>query len=319
MRYTKLKGIDKNWSVITFGCWQIAPSAGWGDNCTPKEADAVVKATLESGITAFDTAEGYGDGESEKRLGKALGKKKDDVIIISKIWPDAELTLKAYQKRLDNSLRALGRDYVDVYLIHWPVDDFGTPKSSAKLTDIMYSLKNSGKTTTIGLSNFKLLDLSLFKDKLSNFSINQIPYNLLEREYEGKTTQICQKHGLKYMAYSPTARGLLAKRMKEQDLLYSTRKKNELYNPPLYQEALKVFAVVEAIAKELKCQPIHVSLAWVLAQDNILTAIVGSRKTKQPKEFAAAANLKLTKDHLTRLNKASDRFILFKNSCEASL
>ena len=154
MRTITCDGLDRNWSVITFGCWQIAPSEGWGDVCSKKDADRAVKAALEQGITAFDTAEGYGDGESERRLGQALGQKKNDVIIISKIWPDAELTLTSYRKHLEDSLTALGREYLDVYLIHWPGSYFNTPEKSARLCDIMNALKESGKTRSVGLSNF---------------------------------------------------------------------------------------------------------------------------------------------------------------------
>ena len=73
MKYNRVVGIDKDWSQITLGCWQIAPSYGWGDVCPEKDSEKVVHAALDMGITAFDTAEGYGDGESERRLGKALG------------------------------------------------------------------------------------------------------------------------------------------------------------------------------------------------------------------------------------------------------
>jgi cytochrome c oxidase subunit 2 len=142
LRYIKCKGLKKDWSVITFGCWQIAPSEGWGNICSPRSADTVVKKALELGISAFDTAEGYGDGESERRLGKALGHKKEDVIIISKIWPDASLTYNDYQKRLNNSLTALKRDYVDVYLIHFPSDYFNSIEQSEKLCMIMEEIVN---------------------------------------------------------------------------------------------------------------------------------------------------------------------------------
>ena len=145
MRSVPCKGLDKPWSVITFGCWQIAPSGGWGDYCTPEDADASVKTALDGGITAFDTAEGYGDGESERRLCKALGSRKNDVLIISKIWPDAELTVAAYQERLEGTLRALARDFVDVYLVHWAGSYFNTPDKSKKLVDIMTALRDSGK------------------------------------------------------------------------------------------------------------------------------------------------------------------------------
>ena len=85
MIYDRIKGIYKDWSRITLGCWQIAPSGGWGDICPANEAEKVVHSALDHGITAFDTAEGYGDGESERRLGKAPGSHKNSVIIISKI------------------------------------------------------------------------------------------------------------------------------------------------------------------------------------------------------------------------------------------
>ena len=120
MRSIKVEGLDIPWTALTLGCLQIAPSKDWGDVCSEEEADRVVKTALEGGIMAFDTAECYGNGESERRLGKALGSRKNDVLIISKITPDAEMTLEAYQSRLEGTLKALGRDYVDAYLVHWP-------------------------------------------------------------------------------------------------------------------------------------------------------------------------------------------------------
>ncbi|MBI5427453.1 MAG: aldo/keto reductase [Nitrospinae bacterium] len=123
MRYVKCRGIDKDWSAVTLGRWQIGPSEGWGDACAPQEADAVVKTALDCGITAFDTAEGYGDGESERRLGKALGSRKREVIVVSKIWPDAELDLESYRERLDGSLKALQRDLVSAGI--WTIRGVG--------------------------------------------------------------------------------------------------------------------------------------------------------------------------------------------------
>ncbi len=314
MRTTTCKGIDKPWSVITFGCWQIAPSEGWGDVCSSAQADAAVKTALDSGITAFDTAEGYGDGESERRLGKALGHKKNEVIIISKIWPDAELTLAGYQKQLDNSLRALDRDYVDVYLVHWPGSFFNTKEKSTKLCEIMGALKESGKAKTIGLSNFHSADLLRLGEGISHFSINQIPYSLLEREYEGETRKICQNASLEYMAYSPTAQGLLAGRIDRDAKKFPAREMNSFYREPLYTHALKVLDTVKSIAEETQRKPVEIALAWVLKQGNILTAIVGSRKVDQIREFSQAANLELNGDQLERLTTASDAFCQLAHS-----
>lgn len=312
MIYDRIRGIEKDWSKITLGCWQIAPSGGWGDICPAGDAERVVHSALDHGITAFDTAEGYGDGESERRLGKALGARKDSVIIISKIWPDAELTLKAYQQRLDDTLKALGRDYVDLYLIHWPGSYFNTPDKSARLAEFMIALKKSGKATTIGLSNFQFKDLTLLGNKLEAFSMNQVPYSLLDRAYEGDTLNLCKKADIPYMAFSPTAQGLLAKPMSPEDLQMPTRKHHFLYQDIVYPHARKVWETVRDIAKEIDRKPVEVALAWVITRNNIFTAIVGSRKPEQVREFVQAAELKLSHEQLQRLTAASDQFPMVK-------
>ncbi|GAB4286853.1 MAG TPA: general stress protein [Opitutae bacterium] len=308
MKYIRCQGLDKDWSAITFGCWQIAPSVGWGNRCTEQEADAVVKTALDQGITAFDTAEGYGDGESERRLGKALGSKKDDMIVISKIWPDAELSEKAYHERLDQSLKHLGRDYVDVYLIHWPGDYFATEGHSARFADCMASLKASGKARLVGLSNFHAEDLRRLGSRVNEFSVNQVPYSLLEREYEDETEAMCMAAGIPFMAYSPTGKGLLARRLNAEDLKFHAREGDSMYSPELYPEALKVFSLVEEIAQERGIKPIEVALAWVLSRINTLTAIVGSKNPGQVADFADTPHHTLSEEEITRLTEASDVF-----------
>ena len=310
MRSVTCRGLDKPWSVITLGCWQIAPSGGWGDYCTPEDADASVKAALEGGITAFDTAEGYGDGESERRLGTALGSKKNDVLIISKIWPDADLTLASYQERLEGTLRALARDTVDVYLVHWPGNYFNTRDKSKKLTEIMIALRDSGKAKTIGLSNFEAEDLTRLGADLSEFTVNQISYNLLEREYEDQALGLCQNAGVGTMIYSTSARGLLGGRLKADS---PTRQQYEVYQEPLFSHSKEVFKTVEAIAEELNTAPINVAVAWVLSSPNTVTAAVGSRKPEQIKQFCRAGDLELSLEHLSRLTAASDTFHTHKS------
>jgi len=308
LRYIKCKGLKKDWSVITFGCWQIAPSEGWGNICSPQSADAVVKKAIDLGISAFDTAEGYGDGESERRLGKALGYKKQDVIIISKIWPDASLTSNDYHKRLNNSLKALKRDYVDVYLVHFPSDYFNSIEQSEKLCKLMEELKKSGKAITVGLSNFMEQDLLRLGKGIQNFCINQVPYNILQRNYEGKTRDICYKNEIGYMAYSPTAQGLLAGRLSIEATSFPARKWNKLYQEPLLTKSKPVRDLINNIADDIRTKPISVALAWVLAQKNIRTAIVGSRKPDQVSDFALAGDLKLSTEHLKQLNNISLSF-----------
>lgn len=308
LRTFRAKGLEKDWSVITLGCWQLAPSGGWGDLCSPKDADATVKSALDHEITAFDTAEGYGDGESERRLAKALGNKKDDVIIISKIWPDAELTPEGYRERLEGTLRALNREYVDVYLVHWPGDFFNTPDKAAKLCELMIALQESGKARTIGLSNFQTGDLKLLGENISRFVVNQIPYSLLEREYEAEGLEVCKRADIGYMAYSPTARGMLAGRFDKEALTPPARQQYEIFQEPLFTESKKFYQKVCDIAREVETEPINLALAWVLAQDNLVTAAVGSRKPAQVPEFAKAGQLKLSQEHIDRLSGLSDSY-----------
>ncbi len=308
MRSIKVEGLDIPWTALTLGCLQLAPSEAWGDACTVEEADRVVKTALEGGIMAFDTAEGYGDGESERRLGKALGSRKNDVIIVSKIWPDAEMSLEAYQVRLEGTLKALGRDYVDAYLVHWPGMYIDNMLKSGKMCDIMAALKESGKARTIGVSNFQERDIGFMAGKASLFSINQVPYNLLQREYEGPHIKICEKNGIGYMAYAPSARGLLAGRLDEEALKAPARKECHLYYQPHLGDSKHVRRAVQEIAEEINTAPINVALAWVIQQWNIITAVVGSRKVDQVKEFCAAGDITLTSEQLGRLNRESAQF-----------
>ncbi len=308
MRSTECVGVDKPWSAVTLGCWQIAPSGGWGDLCTEQEAERVVKTALDIGITAFDTAEGYGDNESERRLGRALGSKKYDVVVISKVWPDAELTLSAYEERLEGTLKALGRDHVDVYLVHWPGSYFDSAEKSDQLSQIMFRLKVSGKAKAVGLSNFQATDLKLMGESVSRFIVNQVPYSLMERGYEGEARALCVERGLQYMAYSSTAVGFLAREMEPDDLQYPARNGEAWFHEPHLTHSRKVLQTVQEIANELQVKPIQVALAWVLAQENILTAIVGSRKAEQVKDLKGAGDLQLDSTQLDRLTQASDAY-----------
>ena len=205
-------------------------------------------------------------------------------------------------------MKALGRDYVDAYLVHWPGMYLDTIEETAKMCEIMASLKESGKARTVGISNFEAKDIALMSDAASLFSVNHIPYNLLQREYEGEALRQCKKAGIGYMACSPSARGLLAGRFDEEALKAPARREYYLYRQPNLDDSKIVRDTVQEIAKEINTVPINVALAWVIQQKNITTAVVGARKVDQVKEFCLAGNITLTSDQLERLNKESVLF-----------
>jgi aryl-alcohol dehydrogenase-like predicted oxidoreductase len=308
MRSIKVEGLDIPWTALTLGGMQIAPSKEWGNECSEEDADRVVKTALECGIMAFDTAEAYGKGESERRLGKALGSRKNDVLVISKITPDAEMTPEGYMKRLEGTLKNLGRDYVDSYLVHWPgyhVDSF---QNMQKLCDVMIALKESGKTRTIGISSFQAKDIVLMSELAPMFTVNQVPYNLLHRVYEGENLRKCEKAGIGYMACSPSARGLLACEDDEDISNSPARRDYHLFSPLAINGSQNMRDTIKEIAQEINTAPINVALAWVIQQKNITTAVVGSRKVDQVKEFYAAGEITLTSDQLDRLSEESAQF-----------
>ena len=302
-------GSSVPWSRIALGCWQIAPSDGWGKGPPPEQAEAAVRQALDCSITTFDTAEGYGDGESERRLGKALGAKKNDVAIISKIWPDAELAYPAFLARLDQTLANLNRDYVDLYLFHFPAGRLAGKKENEFFCDIMGRLQATGKARLVGLSNFEATDLQKLGAPTGLFSFNEVPYNLLEREYEGENLKASRGHGMEYVAYSPLAQGLLTGRFgKETPITDRVRKNNGLYSEPKFSKALKTVETLREVAHQAGATVAQVALAWTLAQPNIAVAIVGSTKPEQIKEAASAGELKLREEQLKKLTKASDAF-----------
>ena len=308
MRSKKIEGLDIPWTALTLGGLQISPSKEWGDECSEEEADRVVKTALECGIMAFDTAEAYGKGESERRLGKALGSRKNDVLIISKITPDAEMTFEGYLSRLERTLKNLGRDYVDSYLVHWPgfyIDSFGDMQ---RLCDVMAALKESGKTRTVGISNFQAKDIILMSEAAAVFTVNQVPYNLLHRVYEGEHLRECEKADIGYMACSPSARGLLAGRLDLEAVKVPARRDYHLYVPSAINNSQDMRDTVQEIAEEINTASINVALAWVIQQKNITTTLLGARRADQVTESCAAGEITLTSDQLERLNEESVLF-----------
>ncbi|MEK9629499.1 MAG: aldo/keto reductase [Nitrospinota bacterium] len=308
MRSIKVEGLDIPWTAITLGGMQIAPGKEWGDRCSEEEAERIVKTALDCGIMAFDTAEAYGDGESERRLGKALGSRINDVLIFSKITPDVEMSTEGYMGRLEGTLKNLGRDYVDGYLVHWPgyyVDSF---QDMQRLCEVMASLKDSGKTRTIGITSFLAKDIILMSQAASQFTVNQVPYSLLHRQYEGENLRECEKAGIGFMACSPTARGLLAGKLGEEVINVPARTEYQLYSPSAINDSRGTRDTVQEIAQEINTAPINVALAWVIQRKNITTTVVGASKADQVKEFSAATEITLTSDQLDRLNEESALF-----------
>ncbi|MZH02973.1 MAG: aldo/keto reductase, partial [Nitrospinae bacterium] len=167
-------------------------------------------------------------------------------------------------------------------------------------------LKESGKTRTVGISNFLAKDIVLMSISAPLFTVNQVPYNLLERGFEGENLRQCEKAGIGFMACSPVARGLLAGQLDPEAA--PTRRDYHLYGQSSLDSSQSLRDTVKEIAQEINTVPINVALAWVIQRKNITTTVVGSCKADQVKEFCAAGDITLTADQLDRLNEESNLF-----------
>jgi aryl-alcohol dehydrogenase-like predicted oxidoreductase len=174
----------------------------------------------------------------------------------------------------------------------------------------MAGLQQSGKAKLVGLSNFEARDLVKLGPRAKLFAYNEVPYNMLEREYEGENLKANQRCGIRYLAYSPLAQGLLTGRFDEKTPITDrVRKNNELYHGEKFTRALKVVDAVRAVARQAGASMPQTALAWTLKQPNIELAIAGSYKPAQIRDAAQACDVQLTDAQLQQLTAASDEFV----------
>ena len=308
MRYNRLEGLDIVPSCIGFGCWPLG-GHGWGKVSSPEIIKAVHKA-IDCGVNFFDTAPIYGLGHSEELLGKALGSKRKDVIIATKVgltWKKG----KTFQKFTDSSpanisreigesLKRLNTDYIDLYQIHWP--DPNTPLEDT--LSAMEKLKSEGKIRYIGCCNFPL---DLVKESLKCGQINtiQIRYNLIDREAETDLLAFCKENGIGVLTHSSIAQGLLSGKYDEKSKFSSTdhRSRDKHFQGEAFLRNLEVVEKVKFIARKLNKTPTQIALRWVLQNPCVATAIVGVKSVPQIEENVVASDFTLSQEDMEFLKK----------------
>ncbi len=208
MEYRKFGRTDISVSAIGFGCWEISGTYGPIDAA---QFDRAVLRALDDGVNCFDTAEAYGMGISEQALGRALGSRRRDVCLVTKVgvgYPDAPNRRDSGRARiiasLEQSLRNLNTEYVDVYLIHWPDPITPFDETFRALDDIV----RAGKARYIGVSNFRLSQLQECM-KLRRIDVVQYGWNMFDRRMRREIFPWCLANGIGVMAYSSLAYGML--------------------------------------------------------------------------------------------------------------
>ena len=208
MEYTLIGKNDLKISKFALGTWPFAGGELWG-NQDDNDSISAVHECYENGINFFDTAPGYGDGRSEEVLGKAIKNIRNSVVIGTKI-PPADLGKNNLINSVENSLKRLNTDYIDLMQIHWPNHDIPIDETAQEIQ----SLIDSGKINEIGVSNFGILDMTEVLNNL-NIVTNQLPYNAFWRAIEDDIKPFCIENNIGIICYSTLAQGLLTGRYKD--------------------------------------------------------------------------------------------------------
>jgi aryl-alcohol dehydrogenase-like predicted oxidoreductase len=310
MEYTNLGSTGVKVSRICLGCMTYGTKKWRQWVLEEEEGRPFIKQALEFGINFFDTADMYSLGASEQVLGRALkdfGPSRDKLVIATKVFfsmgddPNQKgLSRKHIMHAIDDSLRRLGTDYVDLYQIHR--FDYETPIEETLTA--LHDVVKAGKARYIGASSmfaWQFARMLHTSDRLglTRFVTMQNHYNLVYREEEREMIPLCRSEGVGLVPWSPLARGVLAGNRKAGTL----RSQEDDYTKKLYtQEADdRVVEAVALLAKNRGVPPAQVALAWLLHKPEVTAPIVGASKPHHLQDAVAAVTVKLTPEEITQL------------------
>ena len=318
MQYVNLGSTGLKVSRLCLGCMTYG-SKRWRQWVLDEgESQPFLRRALEVGINFFDTADMYSDGASEEVLGRALktlGAARDKVVVATKVFnPMGDdvnqrgLARKHIRHAIDDSLRRLGTDYVDLYQIH----RFDSTTPIAETLDALTDVVKAGKALYIGASSmfaWQFADMLHTSDRLglSRFVTMQNHYNLVYREEEREMIPLCRAEGVGIIPWSPLARGFLAGNRRAANAGFgdTVRAKTDDFGQKLYYQDSD-FAVVEAVgqvARKRGMSSAQVALAWLLQQPGFTAPIIGASKMQHLDEALAALDLKLSAEELKQLEE----------------
>lgn len=309
MEYTKLGKTDIEISKLCVGCMSFGKAGTMHDwTLNEKDSEEIVKHALELGINFFDTANGYSAGTSEEYLGKAVKNNiaRDKVVIASKVYfNEGRLSRNAIMREIDESLKRLGTDYLDLYIIHR--FDYDTPIEETM--EALNDLVKAGKVRAIGASamygyQFYNMQLAARDNGWTEFSAMENHYNLLYREDERELIPICKQMGVSLMPYSSLAAGHLARPTWDSDSLRSkTDKVAHGKYDRMEEYDIKIVNRVNELAEKHNCKMSQIAIAWQWAK-GIASPIIGATKAKYLDDAAGALDVKLTSDDVAYLEEA---------------
>lgn len=281
--------------VICFGAWPV----GGGMGIVPKDqAIDTVKAALDLGLTFIDTAESY--LESEKYVGEAIRGRRDQVFLATKV--SQEHSPAHLNWAIDNSLKNLGTDYVDLYQLHLPRTQWPIGQTMENLL----RLREAGKIRYFGLSNFSAEETEEAV-QFGPIHSSQPPYNLLHRDIEQDLLPVCLKHGIGVLAYSPLGKGLLTGRYRPGHRFEggSERSRTDLtaFSGEIFERICELNEGLKIWAQDHGRDLVQLAIAWTLAHPAITSSIVGAKSPEQIRHSATAADWRLSESDLKEIDE----------------
>src|SRR6266511_2995248 len=313
MLYAQLGSSGLKVSRIALGMMSYGSQTEREWHLSQDEAEPIVRRAVEAGVTFFDTADTYSDGMTEEITGRLLAKlfpRRDDYVLATKVYfpmgpgpNDRGLSRKHVLAGVNDSLRRLGTDYVDLYQIHrW---DGETPIEETMAA--LHEVVRAGKARYIGASSmyawqFAKAQHTAERAGTSRFVSMQNHYNLVYREEEREMIPLCLDQGVGVIPWSPLARGLLAGSKDRGGQRRTVRAGSDRYAEELYDDAdFDVVDVVRAVAGERGLPAAQVALAWLLGKPAVSAPIVGATKLAHLEDAIAAAELTLSDEEVARL------------------
>lgn len=314
-------------SILGAGCWAYGGGEYWGGQ-DQQSVNRVVHASVDAGINYFDTAEAYNEGRSEISLGEALkGRDRDKFLIGTKVSP-SNCHYDTLIEHCHASLKRLQTDYIDIYMIHWPIhphairhftDDeklIQNPAGTDEAIEALRKLKKEGKIRHFGVSNFGVNRLNSLP--LKEIAVNELPYNLLSRAIEFDVLAICKEAGLGVISYFALLQGLLAGIYKTLDDVPVWQRRTRHFDSRgnekcrhgengCEEETFEALDAIRSISKKSGYSMAELSIKWIIANRDITCTLVGSRSVEELNENVKTVNEPLESDILDELNQVTEK------------
>jgi aryl-alcohol dehydrogenase-like predicted oxidoreductase len=274
VEYRKLGNSDLEASVISLGAWQFGCERFWG-KVAEKDAYEVIADSRDKGINMIDTAIGYDD--SEIIVGKAIQDVREKFIVVSKGGADP----RKIPKRVDLSLKRMGLDCIDLYLVHYPDADIPIEDTIGAMVEI----RNRGKIRYIGVSNFTAEQLTRAQS-VADIACCEQAYNLMWREIEETgVLEVCHEKNIGVLAYSPLGQGLFTGKIRSTDDIPvwegDIRHRTLLFQGEAFERGLEMVKILDELSAKYGRTQAQIALNWVIRKDGVSSAIVGSKNRVQ--------------------------------------